>query len=100
MLVLAVNVHAVGYCKSSGRFLFSLTEERSVYKWSAEGTFTQSIKLPMVVWGFVGLVCVDILYVFSTPFWRQRAYNVFLSSHFIGFGLLLPAVSPTIPFYQ
>ncbi|KAF7419392.1 hypothetical protein PC9H_001981 [Pleurotus ostreatus] len=75
MLVLAVNVHSVGY----------------FYKWSAEGTFTQSIKLPMVVWGFVGLVCVDILYVFSTPFWRQRAYNVFLSSHFIGFGLLLPA---------
>ncbi|KAL0958841.1 hypothetical protein HGRIS_014159 [Hohenbuehelia grisea] len=75
ILVVATNVHSIGY----------------IYKWSAEGRFTQNIKIPMVAWGLVGLVCVDVLYVFSTPIWRQRAYSVFMTSHFVGFGLLLPA---------
>ncbi|KAJ8503419.1 hypothetical protein ONZ45_g10874 [Pleurotus djamor] len=75
MLVLAINVHSIGY----------------FYKWSANGTFTASLRLPMVAWGLVGLVCADALYVFSTSFWRQRAYQVFITTHFIGFGLLLPA---------
>lgn len=31
----------------------------------------------------VGLVCIDILAFFSTSFWRNRYYNIFLVSHVI-----------------
>jgi len=64
-----------------------------VYKWSLKGTFTQSIKLPHVIWGTIALVCLDMIVFFSTQYWRQKAYNLFLSTHIVCFILLMPAVS-------
>ncbi|GBE84187.1 predicted protein [Sparassis crispa] len=86
LLVLAGNVHAIGY----------------IYKWTMEGKFTETIQEPKFVWGLVALVCLDILFFFSLAIWRQKAYNVFLASHIVGFVLLLVAaclhMSASIPY--
>ena len=64
-----------------------------VYQWSLAGTFEQSMKLPNVIWGTVALICLDMIVFFSTQWWRQKAYNIFLSTHIIGFIIVMPAVS-------
>lgn len=46
----------------------------------------------------VGLVCIDILAFFSTSFWRNKYYNVFLVSHVIAVVGLLASVRPLSPF--
>jgi ferric-chelate reductase len=48
----------------------------------------------MVIWGFVAVISLDLLYIFSIQFFRQRAYNFFYGSHVVFFILFLPAVSP------
>jgi len=73
---LYINIHALGY----------------FYAWSVAGTLSASLKKPSNAWGFVGLVCVDVLYLLSTPFWRRKAYNVFLASHLISITVLLLAM--------
>ena len=47
---------------------------------------------PQNVWGIVALACMDLIFFFSTPYWRERAYNFFLTTHVTGFILVLPAV--------
>ncbi|EGN94416.1 hypothetical protein SERLA73DRAFT_114632 [Serpula lacrymans var. lacrymans S7.3] len=76
MLLLASNIHAVGY----------------FYQWSYQGTFKKWISYPSNSWGLAALICLDILYFFSTSFWRQKAYNIFFASHALGFVVFLPAV--------
>ncbi|KAK0235195.1 ferric reductase like transmembrane component-domain-containing protein [Armillaria nabsnona] len=75
IMVIAVNVHGIGY----------------IYKWVIAGDFQQDIAKPANYWGLIGLICVDILYFFSTDFWRKKAYNVFLGTHMGGFTFLLIA---------
>jgi len=44
------------------------------------------------MWGMVTLVCLDMIFLFSTQAVRNKAYNFFLSTHIIGFIFVLPAV--------
>ncbi|KIM43579.1 hypothetical protein M413DRAFT_25919 [Hebeloma cylindrosporum] len=76
LVVLAANIHALHY----------------FYKWSLKGTFTQSIKLPFAIWGIVTITCFNMIVFFSTQYWRQRAYNLFLATHIIGFIVIMPAL--------
>ncbi|OJA16573.1 hypothetical protein AZE42_03834 [Rhizopogon vesiculosus] len=81
ILVVASNVHSIGY----------------IYEWTLDGTISDRIRHdPMVQWAFVTLISVDFLYIFSLPFFRRRAYNVFYCSHVVFFILFLPAVRPYI----
>ncbi|KAK7438029.1 hypothetical protein VKT23_018197 [Stygiomarasmius scandens] len=75
LAVLSVNVHAFYY----------------LYKWLMAATFQESIAKPSNTWGLVGLICLDCLFFFSTAFWRQKAYNIFLMTHIPSVILLLPA---------
>lgn len=75
LIVLAANIHSIHY----------------FYVWSLTGTFQQNILRPSSIWGLITLICVDLIFFFSTSFWRQKAYNIFLVTHIIGFILILPA---------
>ncbi|KAH7926604.1 hypothetical protein BV22DRAFT_344765 [Leucogyrophana mollusca] len=75
VIVLASNIHGLGY----------------IYEWTFAGTFSKYIRQTPVIWAFVALGCLDFIYFFSTSFWRQKAYNVFFSTHVIGFIVFLPA---------
>lgn len=86
MLILLSNVHAVGY----------------IYEWVFQGKLSVYLKEPSVIWGLVALAAVDTLYLFSTSFWRRKAYNIFFGSHIICFIVFLPAVyshQPAILYY-
>ncbi|KJA18253.1 hypothetical protein HYPSUDRAFT_205502 [Hypholoma sublateritium FD-334 SS-4] len=76
LAVLAANIHSLHW----------------LYKRSIDGTLSQKIQIPSCYWGVVALICMDLLCFFSTEFWRKRAYNVFLTTHIVGFSLLLPAI--------
>jgi hypothetical protein len=76
LIVLAANIHSIHY----------------FYAWSISGTFTKAIKSPSNAWGLATLVCIDSIYFFSTEYFRQKAYNIFLSTHVLGFIIVLPAV--------
>ena len=65
----------------------------SVYQWALDGVLLEKLKTPASHWGLIALICMDMLFFFSTEFWRKRAYNVFLTTHIVGFSLVLPAVS-------
>jgi hypothetical protein len=68
-----------------------------VYRWTANGTFAQYIMAPKNAWGMALLIAMDVLYLFSTPFWRKHAYNVFIWSHTLSVLVIIPAVSPSLP---
>ncbi|PSR76381.1 hypothetical protein PHLCEN_2v8477 [Hermanssonia centrifuga] len=68
LLVLAVNIHAIGY----------------FYSWSLAGTFTTQMAKPMHVYGFVALLAADALILFSTDFMRRQYYGTFIVMHVIG----------------
>ncbi|CDO76408.1 hypothetical protein BN946_scf184937.g22 [Trametes cinnabarina] len=77
MLVLAVNVHAIGY----------------FYSWSIAGTFSSHIAKNDVRWAFVALIAVDILALLSMDMFRQKFYNaIFIPSHVIAVIVLLVAM--------
>lgn len=76
LLVIASNVHSLGY----------------IYEWTLNHTFSKYIRTPAIIWAFVALISVDLIYLFSLPFFRRRAYNVFYGSHIVFFILFLPAV--------
>lgn len=76
LLVIASNVHSIGY----------------IYQWTIDHTFSKNIRMSPHIWAFVALVTVDLLYLFSIPFFRRRAYNFFYCSHVVLFVLFLPAI--------
>ncbi|KIJ60791.1 hypothetical protein HYDPIDRAFT_170073 [Hydnomerulius pinastri MD-312] len=65
MFVLLSNVHAVGY----------------IYEWTFQGKFSTYMKDPANIWALVALLALDVLFIFSTSFWRRKAYNVFFGTH-------------------
>ncbi len=67
-----------------------------VYKWSLSGTLYKLIRIRNV-WGIIALLCMDAFYFLSTPYVREKAYNLFLRSHIISVILVLPAVSLFCP---
>ena len=72
-----------------------------VYYWASIGILAQKIQTTAVAFGVLGLIALDILFFFSTAFWRRRFYNVFLFSHTVGI-IFLPIglfyhMPPTLP---
>ena len=65
----------------------------TVYKWSLTGTMPASLAKQSNIWGLVCLITVDFIFIFSTSFWRTKSYNIFLTTHFAGYVLLIPSVS-------
>lgn len=82
----------IGVSSYSLRGSTHLTFTITVYKWSLDGTLSQSLKSPSNMWGLVALACIDLIFIFSTQYWRGKAYNLFLSTHILGFTLVLPAL--------
>lgn len=64
----------------------------SVYDWTAAGTFNEKIKVPFIAWGFVGLLASDLLVFFTTSYWRERIYALFVGTHVVCVILLLGSV--------
>ncbi len=60
------------------------------------GIFTASIKEPQNAWGLLALVALDVLWLFSLDFWRQKAYNIFLTIHILCFALVIPGVRSSL----
>ncbi|KAG2040684.1 ferric reductase like transmembrane component-domain-containing protein [Suillus americanus] len=81
LLVIASNVHSLGY----------------IYEWTINHTFSKNIRTPARIWALVALITVDLIYLFSIPFFRRRAYNLFYFSHVVFFILFLPAVHGHVP---
>ncbi|KAF4609979.1 hypothetical protein D9613_010568 [Agrocybe pediades] len=75
LVVLAANIHSFHF----------------FYQWSLAGTFKKSIASPQSMWGLVALICLDMIFLFSIQAVRSKAYNFFLSTHIVGFILVLPA---------
>ncbi|KZV76838.1 hypothetical protein PENSPDRAFT_679855 [Peniophora sp. CONT] len=69
LLVLCANLHGVGF----------------IYKWANDGVFYTVIKYPQFQYALVALAGMDLLYLGSRQFVRQKSYTVFLLSHFVGF---------------
>ncbi|KAL0570998.1 hypothetical protein V5O48_010966 [Marasmius crinis-equi] len=76
VVILSVNVHSVHY----------------FYVWFIAGHFRQSILKPHNLWGAIGLICFNCLYLFSTSFIRTRFYTFFITNHILSFSLLFPAI--------
>lgn len=64
-----------------------------VYKWSLNGNMSTNLAKQSNTWGLVCLISVDLILIFSTSFWRTKSYNIFLTTHFAGYVVLIPSVS-------
>ncbi|KAH9855485.1 iron reductase [Lenzites betulinus] len=83
MLVLAANVHAIGY----------------FYSWTSAGNFAKYSAQPDKQWAFVALIATDLLLLLSTNMFREKFYNsIFIPSHVISIVVLLVAVCFHVPF--
>ncbi|KAH7890414.1 ferric reductase like transmembrane component-domain-containing protein [Phlebopus sp. FC_14] len=76
LMVVGVNVHAIGY----------------IYKWSLAGEVSRMLAEPYIRWGFVALVCFDLLGICSIQFVRSKSYNLFFVTHAVGLFVTLFAV--------
>jgi len=76
LAILAADLHCVFY----------------FYRWAAAGTFTANVARPSNAWGFVAMFFMNVLAIFSTKFWREKAYNFFLWTHTISIAVLLPSL--------
>jgi predicted ferric reductase len=76
MIAVAANVHGF----------------KIIFLWTDAGIFTKQMNKTSHKWALVALISVNAIVFFSTSFWRRKAYNVFLTTHIIGFSLILPAV--------
>ncbi|KAF8908120.1 hypothetical protein CPB84DRAFT_1813372 [Gymnopilus junonius] len=81
IVVLAANIHSLNF----------------FYKWILKGTFMEEIKSSVGITGMIALVSLDVIYLFSVEFVRNKAYNFFLTTHIIGFIIVLPAVYLHVP---
>lgn len=72
-----------------------------VYEWTKAGITLQKLQTFSVAFGVLGVAALDVLFFFSTAFWRRRFYNVFLFAHIFGI-VFLPIglvfhMPPTLP---
>jgi ferric-chelate reductase len=77
VVLVLVNAHALGF----------------FYKWFIAKQFRENISQPKNSAGLVALICIDSLFFFSTKFWRQKAYTVFVTTHILSLTVLLFALS-------
>lgn len=71
-----------------------------MYKYAFAGTLSAKVQIPFLIWGIVSLIGIELLYVFSIPFLRQRFYPLFLTSHIVGLALFLVGVSVLMSLLQ
>lgn len=64
----------------------------SVYEWSLSGTFVIRIREPDNAWGLFALICLNVLWLFSLQFVRQRIHNVFIITHILCFAFIMLGV--------
>lgn len=64
----------------------------TVYSWSIAGTLSVKLAQPIHAWGFVALLAVDALYLFSTEVMRRRFYGTFIVMHVLGVVTFLVAL--------
>ncbi|KAJ7678192.1 hypothetical protein DFH06DRAFT_568132 [Mycena polygramma] len=76
ILILGCNAHGLGY----------------IYEWSQQGIFTAKLKTSSTMHGFLALVAVDFIFLFSTEFFRSRFFRIFICTHVLGFACLFPAL--------
>ena len=70
-----------------------------VYRWTVLGTISKEFKSTSNRWGLVTLTCMDVIFVFSRPIVRARAYNLFRMTHVVGYIIIIPAVSASTHTY-
>lgn len=70
---------------SFSSFIILETDSDLVYKWSLAGTFMTDIAEPKFIHGLIALLGLDLLVFFSTAWWRENCYNIFMFSHIVGF---------------
>ncbi|EED79879.1 hypothetical iron reductase [Postia placenta Mad-698-R] len=75
-IVLAVNVHALSF----------------MYELATAGTWKEDTQHPLIRWGLLALVCMDLLFLFSISVFRQMFYNGFYITHVISAVVMLAAV--------
>ena len=68
----------------------------AVYQWTVLGKISMELQSTSNKWGLVTLTCMDVIFVFSRPIVRARAYNIFRMTHIVGYLLIVPAVSAFI----
>ncbi|KAK7052300.1 iron reductase [Favolaschia claudopus] len=76
LFILCCNVHSVGY----------------IFTWAQEGDFTSRIKVYGNQYGLLAMVAVNLMFFFSTSFFRSRFYRIFVTSHILGFAIIIPAM--------
>ncbi|KAJ7054076.1 hypothetical protein C8F01DRAFT_1163814 [Mycena amicta] len=74
--ILCCNAHGLGY----------------IFQWSQEGIFKAKIMYPAQTHGLLALVAVNLVFIFSTSFFRSKYYRIFVSTHLAGFAILFPAL--------
>ncbi|KAJ7815032.1 hypothetical protein B0H14DRAFT_3878485 [Mycena olivaceomarginata] len=76
VFITCCNAHGLGY----------------IFRWAQEGVFKARIKSYETVQGLLALVALNCIFIFSTAFFRSRFYRVFVSTHILGFAILIPAL--------
>ncbi|KAI0031331.1 hypothetical protein K488DRAFT_26406, partial [Vararia minispora EC-137] len=71
MIVLAANLHGIGF----------------IYQWALDGSFASHLQKPKNQWAFTALGGMDLAYISSWEFVRNKSYTVFLLAHLLGFGV-------------
>lgn len=64
-----------------------------MYEFATAGTWKEDTQHPLIRWGLLALVCMDLLFLFSISVFRQMFYNVFYITHVISAVVMLAAVS-------
>ncbi|KAJ7176645.1 hypothetical protein C8R46DRAFT_41313 [Mycena filopes] len=62
-----------------------------IFQWSQAGIFKARLKTSTTMNGFLALVAVNFIFIFSTAFFRSKFYRVFLFTHILGFAVVFPA---------
>ncbi|KAJ6466919.1 hypothetical protein C8R45DRAFT_1219257 [Mycena sanguinolenta] len=76
VFILCCNAHGLGY----------------IFKWSLAGDFKVYVKTSANTHGLLALVALNFMFIFATAFFRSRFYRIFVSTHILGFAILVPAL--------
>ncbi|KAF7303754.1 Iron reductase [Mycena indigotica] len=74
--VLCCNAHGLGY----------------IFQWCQEGVFKTKIRIFAQTHGLLALTAVNMLFFFSTSFFRAKYYRLFVNTHLLGLATLLPGL--------
>lgn len=66
-----------------------------MYKYAIAGDIDAKLRTPFIIWGIFALLGIELLFVFSLNFFRQRFYVVFMIAHGLGLFLFLLCVCPS-----